>query len=62
MPLWTEDRQDVLEGFLKYGRVISPEEFDKYVYDNDCKPPEEKPTLEEYQREVKHLCRKTRKR
>ncbi|KAI8425202.1 hypothetical protein MSG28_007025 [Choristoneura fumiferana] len=52
VPLWTEDRQDVLEGFLKYGRVISPEEFDKYVYDNDCKPPEEKPTLEEYQREI----------
>ncbi|KAI8425205.1 hypothetical protein MSG28_007028 [Choristoneura fumiferana] len=38
-PLWMEDRHEVLENFLKYGRVIPPEEFDKYVYENGCEPP-----------------------
>lgn len=53
-PLWTEDRQEVLNGFLKYGRVISPEEIDKYRFENEGQePPEAKPTLEEYQKEVK---------
>lgn len=47
-----EDRQEVLAGFLKYGRVIPPEEFDKYRYENGVDPPEGKPTLEEYQKEV----------
>lgn len=54
MPLWLEDRQEVLASFLKYGRVIPPEEFDKYKYDFGCDPPEVKPKLEEYQKEV--LC------
>ncbi|KAJ8713922.1 hypothetical protein PYW08_007542 [Mythimna loreyi] len=51
-PLWEEDRQEVLAGFLKYGRVIPPEEFDKYRYENGCDPPELKPTLEAYQAEI----------
>lgn len=51
-PLWLEDRQEVLQGFLKYGRVIPPEEFDKYRYENGCDPPEVKPKLEQYQKEV----------
>lgn len=51
-PLWLEDRQEVLAGFLKYGRVIPPEEFDKYKYENGCDPPEVKPKLEQYQKEV----------
>lgn len=55
-PLWTEDRQEVLNGFLKYGRVISPEEIDKYKFENEGQePPEAKPTLEEYQKEVKFV-------
>ncbi|XP_045527512.1 dynein beta chain, ciliary-like [Pieris brassicae] len=51
-PLWLEDRQEVLASFLKYGRVIPPEEFDKYKYDFGCDPPEAKPKLEEYQKEI----------
>nr|XP_049704637.1 dynein beta chain, ciliary-like [Helicoverpa armigera] len=51
-PLWTEDRQEVLQAFLKYGRSITPEEFDKYRYENQCDPPEVKPTLEQYQAEI----------
>ncbi|KAF9414328.1 hypothetical protein HW555_007725, partial [Spodoptera exigua] len=51
-PLWTEDRQEVLQAFLKYGRFIPPEEFDKYRYENQCDPPEAKPTLEQYQAEI----------
>ncbi|KAL0819776.1 hypothetical protein ABMA28_007817 [Loxostege sticticalis] len=51
-PLWHEDRQEVLSGFLKYGRVIPPEEFDKYRYENGCDPPEMKPKLEQYQQEI----------
>ncbi|XP_060805137.1 dynein beta chain, ciliary [Amyelois transitella] len=51
-PLWSEDRQEILAGFLKYGRVIPPEEFDKYKYENGCEPPEAKPKLEEYQKEI----------
>lgn len=50
-----EDRQEVLSGFLKYGRIISPEEFDKYKYENGVDPPETKPTLEQYQKEVKNM-------
>ncbi|KAJ0173728.1 hypothetical protein K1T71_010877 [Dendrolimus kikuchii] len=50
--LWMEDRQEVLSGFLKYGRIISPEEFDKYRYENGVDPPEAKPTLEQYQKEI----------
>ncbi|OWR50188.1 Dynein beta chain ciliary [Danaus plexippus plexippus] len=50
-PLWMEDRQEVLAGFLKYGRVIPPEEFDKYRFENGCDPPEVKPKLEQYQHE-----------
>ncbi|CAH2045643.1 unnamed protein product, partial [Iphiclides podalirius] len=51
-PLWMEDRQEVLSNFLIYGRVIPPEEFDKYRFENGCDPPEAKPTLEEYQKEI----------
>ncbi|XP_050667868.1 dynein beta chain, ciliary-like isoform X2 [Leptidea sinapis] len=51
-PLWMEDRHEVLNGFLKYGRVIPPEEFDKYKYENGTDPPECKPTLEQYQKEI----------
>ncbi|CAH0400414.1 unnamed protein product [Chilo suppressalis] len=51
-PLWIEDRQEVLAGFLKYGRLIPPEEFDKYRYENGCDPPECKPKLMEYQQEI----------
>ncbi|XP_022817840.1 dynein beta chain, ciliary-like [Spodoptera litura] len=51
-PLWTEDRQEVLHAFLKYGRFIPPEEFDKYRFENQCDPPEAKPTLEQYQAEI----------
>ncbi|KOB79417.1 Uncharacterized protein OBRU01_00328 [Operophtera brumata] len=50
-PLWTEDRQEVLGSFLKYGRVISPEDFDKYRFENGTDPPEVKPSLEQYQKE-----------
>ncbi|XP_039757462.1 dynein beta chain, ciliary-like [Pararge aegeria] len=50
--LWLEDRQEVLTGFMKYGRVIPPEEFDKYHYENGCDPPEVKPKLEQYQHEI----------
>lgn len=56
--MWTEDRQEVLNGFLKYGRVISPEEIDKYRFENEGQePPEAKPTLEEYQKEVRIFLR-----
>ncbi|XP_063367395.1 dynein beta chain, ciliary-like [Cydia amplana] len=51
-PLWLEDRQEVLAGFLQYGRVIPPEEFDKYVYENGTPPPETKPKLQNYQHEI----------
>ncbi|XP_037301353.1 LOW QUALITY PROTEIN: dynein beta chain, ciliary-like, partial [Manduca sexta] len=50
--LWMEDRQEVLAGFLKYGRVIPPEEFDKYKYEYGTDPPEAKPKLEQYQKEI----------
>ncbi|CAB3248911.1 unnamed protein product [Arctia plantaginis] len=50
--LWMEDRQEVLAGFLKYGRFIPPEEFDRYRFENGCDPPEVKPTLEQYQKEI----------
>ncbi|XP_068619246.1 dynein beta chain, ciliary-like [Battus philenor] len=51
-PLWMEDRQEVLNNFLMYGRVIPPEEFDKYRFENGEDPPTAKPTLEEYQKEI----------
>ncbi|KAI5643131.1 dynein heavy chain and region d6 of dynein motor domain-containing protein [Phthorimaea operculella] len=51
-PLWLEDRQEVLQGFLKYGVIISPEEFDKYQFENGTEPPEKKPTLEEYKKQI----------
>lgn len=54
-----EDRQEILAGFLKYGKVIPPEDFDKYRYENGCDPPEAKPTLEEYQKEVSEEANKT---
>ncbi|XP_041969099.1 dynein beta chain, ciliary-like [Aricia agestis] len=50
--LWLEDRQEVLEGFLRYGRVIPPEEFDRFHFDHGADPPEAKPTIEEYQKEI----------
>ncbi|VVD05318.1 unnamed protein product [Leptidea sinapis] len=59
-PLWMEDRHEVLNGFLKYGRVIPPEEFDKYKYENGTDPPECKPTLEQYQKELDTLPEKWR--
>lgn len=37
---------------MKYGKYITPEEFDKYRFENGCDPPEEKPTLEQYQKEA----------
>ncbi|XP_075982942.1 dynein beta chain, ciliary-like [Anticarsia gemmatalis] len=51
-PLWLEDRQEVLASFLKYGRIIPPEEFDRYKYENGRDPPEMKPSLEQYQKEI----------
>ncbi|XP_013170954.1 PREDICTED: dynein beta chain, ciliary-like [Papilio xuthus] len=51
-PLWMEDRQEVLNNFLMYGRVIPPEEFDKYRFENGEDPPIVKPTLAEYQKEI----------
>ncbi|XP_028032579.1 dynein beta chain, ciliary-like isoform X2 [Bombyx mandarina] len=51
-PLWMEDRQETLAAFMKYGRVIPPEEFDKYRFENCCDPPESKPSLEQYQKEI----------
>ncbi|KOB71033.1 Dynein heavy chain 9, axonemal, partial [Operophtera brumata] len=51
-PLWTEDRQEALANFMKYGSVISPEDFDKYRFENGTDPPEVKPKLEQYQKEV----------
>ncbi|CAB3248907.1 unnamed protein product [Arctia plantaginis] len=51
--LWMEDRQEVLAGFLKYGRFIPPEELDKYKFENGgIEPPEAKPKLEQYQKEI----------
>lgn len=49
-----EDRQEVLANFLKYGRYISPEEFDRLKFEYGGKVLEAKPTLEQYQKEVRN--------
>ncbi|GBP61181.1 Dynein heavy chain 17, axonemal [Eumeta japonica] len=50
--LWLDDRQEVLADFLKYGRIITPEEMDRIRYETGADPPETKPTLESYQEEI----------
>ncbi|KAJ2944771.1 hypothetical protein O0L34_g1660 [Tuta absoluta] len=52
--LWQKDRQDVLQVFKKFGKYISPEEIAKYELENGTEPPEQKPTLEDYQKEVEN--------
>ncbi|XP_078144038.1 dynein axonemal heavy chain 17-like [Centroberyx gerrardi] len=45
--LWQDDRQEVMQQFLTYGRVPSPEELEA-----EAPPPAAPPTLQDFSREV----------
>ncbi|XP_075248756.1 dynein beta chain, ciliary-like isoform X2 [Convolutriloba macropyga] len=47
--LWTDDRKEFMEQFVRYGHVLTPEEIEQYA---ETEVPETPPTLEQFKEQI----------